>query len=222
MRIGTIQAGFSPIRPDKNININCKNKNINAKSNNSFVSFSASTPLEGLHHRMKIELTNMLYGHRPFGFHSPDGYIEVLKQFEVSNLITLQGESAVFAMKDPNLILKISCSPYEEYIPEFHAPEQVRGTIVTDKKYPIINLMGNIETDKFYWVIQKKGKMPVSAADQNSLIQRVLEAGYKLRDIKYDQFAYFDGEAKFIDLGCICKDNNTDYFHNNLIKGQLV
>ncbi len=211
VKIGSIQAGFPAIGSGKN-------KNINTKSNNSFVSFSTSTPLEYLHHRMKIEIINMFYGHRPFGFHSPDGYAEVLRQFEISDFITLQGESAVFTMKDQNFILKISCSPYEKFIPEFHAPEQERGIIVTDKKYPIINAIKSIETNKFYWVIQKKGIMPVSVADQNSLMQRVLEAGYKLRDIKYDQFAYFDGEVKFIDLGCIYKDSDTDNLHKNTMK----
>ena len=218
MRIGSIQPGFLSVRQSKNNNVSCKNKDINTKSNKTFVSFGSESLLENLNKRMNIELTNMFYGHRPFGFHSPDGYTEVLKQFEVDNLITLQGESAVFTMKNPNHILKISCSPYEKFIPEFHAPEIARGEIVTDKKYPIVNIMKNIETDKFYWVIQKKGTMPVNIYDQNSLMQRVLNSGYKLRDIKYDQFAYFDGEAKFIDLGCIYKDDDTDYFHQNLGK----
>jgi hypothetical protein len=162
-----------------------------------------SDKYQKIYQKMNIELTNMFYGHRQVGFHSPDGYCEAIKNFKVKDLLTLQGESAVFLMEDDNQILKMSCYPYAKYLPEFHAPEIARGVITTDKKYRIIKPLDNLETDKFYWVIQKKGIMHVSDKDKNELLDKVTKAGYKVEDIKWDQFAYFDGKAKFIDLGCI-------------------
>lgn len=169
------------------------------------VSFAGNANYEGLYSRMMVEIRNMFYGCRPFGFHSPEGYIEVLKNFEIKDLMTLQGESAVFLMKNQNHILKISCAPYEDYIPEFHAPEYARGVITTSKNYPIICALRQMSTNKFYWVIQKKGILPVSETDKLELVKRAQEAGYDVEDVKPDQFAYFDGKAKFIDLGCVIK-----------------
>lgn len=169
------------------------------------VQFGASPSIEQIYRRMAIEINNMLYGHRPFGFHSPEGYCKVLENFEFNDLMSLQGESAVFSMKNPHEVLKISCAPYEQYIPEFHAPEISRGVITTSKSYPVINLLRKISVNKFYWVKQVKGEMPVGRQDMLDLVKRVEAAGYETHDIKYDQFAYFNGEAKFIDLGCITK-----------------
>lgn len=181
------------------------------------VHFGVSAKYQPIYNRMVVEINNMLYGHRPFGFHSPEGYCEVLKNFDIADLISIHGESAVFTMKNPNHILKISCAPYEEYIPEFHAPEIARGVITTSKSYPIINLLKKISTNKFYWVKQIKGEMPVTAKDQTDLIKRAENAGYEIHDIKHDQFAYFNGEARFIDLGCVMKKGQEDNFWEHLM-----
>lgn len=217
MRIGNITNYNSFISIYKNNNVENGNKYCNFRPNKALVSFGSQISLDYIRKKMVIELTNMLYGHRPFGFHSPEGYAEALKKFDVKDLMTLQGESAVFLLNNPGFILKMSCAPYEKFNPVFHAPELGRGVIVTDKKYPIVNFINRAETDKFYWVIQKKGITPVSSADENSLVQKALASGYKSRDIRHDQFAYFDGEAKFIDLGCLYKGNDTNILYDKIL-----
>ena len=179
-------------------------------------------PFPEIYERMLVEINNMLYGHRPFGFHSPEGYCNAIKNFDIDKMISMHGESVVFTMKNPEHIFKISCAPYEPYIPEFHAPEIERGIITTPKKYPIINMLKKMSTDTFFWVIQKRGKMFVSNTDQQKLVQKVIDAGYEVHDLKYDQFAYFGDEAKFVDLGCVTKKGEYDDYWHRFFKQQEV
>ena len=156
---------------------------------------------------LKIQLTNTIYNRRKgVGEHSVSGYAYAAKFFNIKNLITLGGESAVFTLRNGD-ILKISVNKYNDYLPEFHAPEVTRGFVRTHKKHRIFDFFKNKETNTLYYVIQKCGNFGVDEKDEKALIQKVKDAGYDLCDVKWDQIAYFDingnQEARFVDLGCI-------------------
>lgn len=156
---------------------------------------------------INIALTNTIYNMRKgIGEHAPAGYGAVAKLFNIKNFIKLGGESAVFSLNNGD-ILKISVREYSPYNSELHAPEILRGSIKTPELYSIFSFLKNIKTNMFYYLIQEKGEMHVAQEDKDNLLNKALKAGYKLWDIKWDQFAYFNingkREARFIDMGCL-------------------
>jgi len=163
--------------------------------------------IKSLENEIMISMTNCLYGCRPIGHHSPEAYARAAAHFDYDKFITLGGESAVFKLKNGQ-ILKMSIYNYNPYIPKFHAPEHKRGIITFSENFKVIDLLHrDRKTNRIYYVIQSKGVTNVKQKDIDEFLALCEKDGHPLVDIKYDQFAYFNinnkPEVRFIDLGCI-------------------
>ena len=141
-------------------------------------------------------------------FHTISGYNEALSNFDVKNFIRLGGESTVFELQDGN-ILKLATEKYAPFIKKYHAPEVKRGVINLSEMHTAMSssISECYDTNKIYYVIQKKGMPLTSAQAGDELFEAAKKDGYFGCDFRPEQFAYFKTEKgetlKCVDLGCI-------------------
>lgn len=197
----------------KNVNRNVQYPRFNSGLQRDTVCFTSSNTeknYEDILYKSWDERMTDTYG---FGipitrFHCLPGYIEVLKKFDVKDFIRLGGESAVFELKDGN-ILKLSTEKYPPYLPEYYAPELDRGVVKLSQEYTARNNKPSqrFDTDEIYYLIQRKGVPLTDAAKALSVFNKAENEGLKTADFAASQFAYFDTpngkEVKCIDMGCI-------------------
>lgn len=150
--------------------------------------------------------------------HSASAYEDALKVggFEVEKVLAVGGESIVYELKDGNILKLAATHCYDDIGTHgLYAPELKRGVIKTENTH--FTYKGK-EIDSVNYLVQKKGDVNVSPDDIEKFVKNEVDArGYKVSDMRDDQFAYFINEkgekvVKAVDLGCLSRNADMYYF----------